>query len=301
MHCAEARFNYAGYLSVDTVQEALKGAGVPENLLPKAPTDHVCLKRAMKNIANSRKCRVESIGAGWSMSLVDTGKLDLDNPENTGKDAYEVSVTAKVIKAGDFTSVKITPYGHPAADFIRQEFNRQQGLFKCCEDLSVWLTRTAVPWVAGVPAHSRGGSYYVLRGENLNRMKKLQKAFDSISSFDEKSIRGIDGQYIYVPFVREGVMMTLKPEFAELDAIKIILNSLIEKTDETCDELHEKLMKGNMNRRGLKTQIARAEELEGTLEMFANTLGMDLNDLNSRLTELKTGLGAALLSVTDLS
>jgi hypothetical protein len=299
--CALVQFQHADYVVQETLFNALEAQGIPKEVWPHSPTPHVCLGRAVDEAAG-RKDRVESIKDGWSLTTVHNEKLDLENPDNDGKSAHEVCVTAKVVKTGDVQELRITPTDSPHAALIRHEYERQQGLFRAAEDLSQWLSRVIIPWVGGVAAKARGGSYYVMKGEGLTNIMKIKKALDSISTFDVKHfpILNKPGESISLPIVTHGTMLTVKPEFATMDAVRIVINGIIEDTDRLCDDLSEKLTDGDLKAKGLKTQINRAVNLENRLSEYSRVLGTDLSDLNGRLSELKNGLGMALAATVEL-
>lgn len=299
--CAETKFQHRGSLGQKELLDALKLEGIPEQCLPNSPTDHVCLGRAVKGYAR-RNDRVESIPGGWVLTLVDKGKLDLEDEDNDGTDAHVVDVTAKILKVEDTTTVKIIPEDHPAAPAIRAEFEAQRGLFRCCEDVSRWLSQTIIPWVGGVASKARGGSYYVMRGTGLDRMKKVKKALDSVSSSTNTVFKPLkeEDSAIVMPVVTQGTHITLKPEFAELDAVRIMLDSVIRETDTMCDDLHTKLTSNKLGARALKTQIDRAIDHETKVEGYFKALGIDMGDIGDRLKELKGGLGVALAATEEL-
>ena len=296
--CAEAKFSHAGYLKQEVLLEALKQVGIPNNKLPAIPSDHVTLGRAVAAIAG-RKDRVETTGDGWSLTVVDPEKLDLEKDGNTGTDAHTVCLTAKVLLAGDVRQLRITPEDHPCAALIRFEWDKQQNLFKCSDDISKWLSKVIIPWVGAVASGSRGGSYYVPKGTGLDNMIKVKEVLDSVSARTHKSFQ-VTGttQVISLDQVVQGTIVSLKPEFAELDAIRLLLNGIIEETDKLSDELFEKLGQakdGELQERAVKTQVARAAQMKEKLVSYSTALGIDLADLHSRLDEVSGNLDMFVL------
>lgn len=298
--CALTQFHHSGYIPQEALFKALEKQGIPKNLWPKEPTQHVCLGRALKSVA-SRKDRVESISDGWVLTVVDKDKLDLEDPNNTGKDAHEVCVTAKVIKENGATLLRITPPNSIHEPYIRHEYTHQQSQFKASEDISRWLTQTIIPWVGGVSSRARGGSYYVYKNGGLDKIKQIKAALDEVSTFSYRTFTFADdtNKTVKLPIVTAGTALILKPEVKSLDAIRIMLNSIIEETDSVCDDLADKLNTGKLKKKGIKGQIKQAEAMEERLKAYSKALGLDLSDINSRLTELKTGLGLALLQAMD--
>ncbi len=299
--CALTQFQHAGHIEQGALFAALDVAGIPSNIYPKPPSDHVCLGRAVKSVAG-RSDRVESIAGGWVLTMVHQDRLDLEDEENDGTDAHEVCVTAKVIKVEDATIVRITPEDSIHAPLIREEYEYHQGQFKAAEDISRWLSQTVIPWVGGVAAKARGGSYYVAKGQGLTRMRSVQDALEAVSLYTTRSFKTLDDvtKSVELPSVVQGTSVVLKPEFAGLDAIRIMLNGIIEECDKTCDDLHGVIMKGGVGKRGLQSKITQAEEMESKLVDYSKALGLDLSDMNSRLLEVKSGLGIALAQELEL-
>ena len=298
---ALVQWTHAGDVDCVRLLAALKEAEVPEHLWPKEPSEHVVLGRALRECAG-REDRVEPIRDGWCLTMVNREKLDLEDPSNTGHDAHQVCVTAKVMLVGDAKVVRVTPEDSPHAALIQHEYERARTLFKASEDLSRWLSQTVVPWVGGVAAKARGGSYYVMKGVGLERIKAIKAALDSVSTvtWQEFKLTGQgETETFKLPTVLNGTAVVLKPEFAGLDAVRLMLNGLIEECDDTCDALATKL-NGSLGERALNTQIDIAVQLETKLQNYSTALGIDLGDMVSRLSELKGGLGIALANKIQL-
>lgn len=296
--CALAQFQHAGYIDQSKLQQALELNGVPKEHWPKPPTNHVCLGRAMREAAG-RNDRVEPIADGWVLTKVLSERLDLEDPGNDGTNAHEVCVTAKVIVAGDQQQLRITPISSPHAALIRHEYEHQQGLFKASEDISRWLSQTVIPLVRGVAAKSRGGAYYIAKGSGLTTFRKVKAALDSVSKFNYRAFPCDHGPDVQLPIVVTGTHVILKPEFAAMDAVRIMLNGLIEECDRTCTDLQAKLQADNLGKRALATQIKRADELADKVENYASVLGLNLTEITVRLEELQSHLGISMACLTD--
>ena len=74
---------WAGDLNISDVDNALKAAGVPDEVLPKAPSRSTAMQRAIKEIA-PRGAIVTPLakGLGCTMSLKDVSRLDLEALSN---------------------------------------------------------------------------------------------------------------------------------------------------------------------------------------------------------------------------
>ena len=286
---------WAGNLSQEKVYEALKAHDIPENVWPKPPNDHKCLQRALDQLRRRGKDRIEALpGKGWALTVVDPEKLDLENPENDGKGAHTVTFTAKVISEGDSTYVRVTPSDRPdIAAFVRGQFEYERTRFSCAKDFSPWFSNTIIPWCQGVAARARGGSWFVPQGEALNRLRRVQAALNSVSEYTWRSVSLRSGEAIEIPSVHVGGLITIEPRMAELGAIQTLLGNLIEDTDGVCDDIHANLTSGNVGRRSLNAQRKKAWELEGKLQQYSDSLGVDLKDLTARLEEIKCAIGMA--------
>lgn len=298
--CAMAQFQHAGYVSQEALFSALETAGITKEHWPKVPTDHVCLGRALRAVA-SRNDRVEPITGGWVLTKVLSDRLDLETPGNSGTDAHEVCVTAKVIVVGETKQLRVTPISSPHAPLIRAEYDKQCGLFKASEDLSRWLSQTVVPLCGGVAAKARGGAYYIVKGPGLTTFQQVKQAMDEISTFTYSTFKSLEPttNSVCLPVVAQGTNVILKPEFAAMDAVRIMLTGLIDECDRTCVDLREKLDSESLGKRALTTQIKRADELADKVEKYAKTLGLDLTAITERLASLQENLGASMLQLLD--
>jgi len=300
---------WSGYIKVNDFYDALLEAGVPRPLWPSAPTDNKCLERGMKDLQGPRKLvRPLAKGRGWSLVVEDADALDLERPddeEDDERNAHKIEVTAKVERAEDdnhVSTLRITPESHPAVPLIRDAFqfhrgtdDENLGMFKCAQDLSMWFTRTIVNWCNGVATRSRGGSYYVTKGENLNRLEKAVDALNKVSSFDTTPITLSSGQTVHHNKVSVGGRIVLKPEIGSAVAIECLIDSVIADCDKACDEMDDKLRSGSLKIRGLEAQAKHAEELEAKLKQFEDLLGVGLEDTRGRIGELVAANGLTRL------
>lgn len=299
-------FNYAGVIDQDKLLDALRAQGVPPSKFPARPKDNKSLQRAMLSI-KSRKDRVEALKPnGWVLTITKQDRLDLEDPKNTGTDAHEVSVTAKVEKTADCTTLRIIPNDHPAGALLRNEFDYQRGIFHR-QDLSVWLTQTVIPWVNGVVAAGRGGSYYVTRGTNLDNFIKVKTALESVSTYQNRLIPFKEAETdpgITVNSVVQGVLVHVEPQVAEVAAVKTLIMNLIADCDKVSDEMYDTLTHGvagkPAGKRALKTQLNKALDAEKKLRDYCSLLGLDESSLNTKLKARKDEVQAGI-SIAELA
>jgi hypothetical protein len=297
---------WAGDLQIQKLYQALKDHDIPSSVWPQSPSDNKCLERAIHSLRGQRSLvRPLAKGRGWSLILESADNLDLEKLGNDGREAHNVELTCKV-ERGEFdsalSSVRVTPNDHPAVPLIKQEFERYRGdtedngLFKCSQDLSVWFSQTIVPWCRGVSTRSRGGSYYIMKGTYLDRMMRVTSALAQASDVDAHTLQ-VSGKPIQIHKVRLGGRIILKPEIATTTAVEIMIDNIISECDKVCDQLDEDLQGDKLGLRGLASRKSSAEDTLRKLKEYEELLGTNLDDVRSRLEEVKAGLGMAELRV----
>lgn len=298
---------WAGTVSVDRFHDALRNAGVPEDLWPSEPTPNKCLERAVKDLAEDRRTLVRPLhkSKGWSLVYEDAEELDLENAVlglnsvgTTSKHAHIVSLTARVKKVNDTPYVECTPWNHPLATKLSQSFSAWRGVFKCSQDLSMWFSQTIVPWCQGVATRARGGSYYIVKGEPLTNMRKIQAALEEVSSSFE-SVRYVGNTPIALTTIESGGRVLLKPEVASTVAVEILLENFISECDRVCDDVGAKLEDSTLGHRALNTQAKVANAQADKVKLVERLLDVKLDELRDRLGELESDAGVAALAALD--
>lgn len=297
---------WAGTITVDSFHTALENAGVPKNLWPSEPTPNKCLERAVKDLAKDRRTLVRPLNKskGWSLVYENASELDLaaktTEADGTVREhkAHKVELTARVKKVNDTPYVECTPWDHPLATKLSQTFAAWQGVFKCSQDLSMWFSQTIVPWCQGVATRARGGSYYILKGDPLNNMLKVQAALDDVSSsFD--STRWVGDTAIKLTTVESGGRVLLKPEVGSTVAVEILLENFIGECDKVCDDVGAKLTDNSLGHRALNTQAKIAGDQAAKVKLFEGLLDTKLDELRDRLDELESDAGVAALAALN--
>lgn len=296
---------WAGTVSVDRFHDALRNAGVPEDLWPSEPTPNKCLERAVKDLAEDRRTLVRPLpkSKGWSLVYEDASELDLGDNNNfisstDGHKAHTVSLTARVKKVNDTPYVECTPWDHPLATKLSQTFASWQGVFKCSQDLSMWFSQTIVPWCQGVATRARGGSYYIVKGEPLTNMRKIEAALQEVSSSFE-SVRYVGNTPIALTTIESGGRILLKPEVASTVAVEILLENFISECDRVCDDVGAKLEDSSLGHRALNTQAKVANAQAEKVKLVERLLDVKLDELRDRLGELESDAGVAALAALD--
>ena len=298
---------WASTVQVEDFHKALKDAGVPEEKWPKEPTANKCLERAMQAIKDNSRTLVRPLpkGKGWSLVFEDKNELELEDNQlaQHTKRAHSIELTCRVKKVNDIPYVDVTPWDHPRAKDVKASFAEWQGVFKCSQDLSIWFSQTVVPWCNGVATRARGGSYYILKGEALNRMVKVSKALDDVSHAYTSKL-AVGESTVTRTRVEQGGRVILKPEVASQAAVEILIDNFVAECDRVCDAVGKVIApKGKdakpLGHKALDTQTDIATAQVAKLELFEAALDTRLDDLRDRLAETQSTAGLAALNALE--
>lgn len=291
---------WAGTITVEAFHKALDDAGVPEDLWPSSPSANKCLQRAMDAMKHNRRTLVRPLpkGKGWSLVYEDGEELELKQDGAMRQTAHTVDLTCRVKKVNDMEYVETTPWDHPLAPAVKREFEQWQDNFKCSQDLSIWFSQTVIPWCQGVATRARGGSYYILKGESLNRMVKVAKALDTVSHIYTVP-KSVGGTEINITHVEQGGRVILKPEVASTAAVEILLENFLAECDTLCDAVGSKIESRKLGHRALNTQQSIATEQVAKLKLFENVLDTRLDEIRERLEETESNAGLAALQALE--
>lgn len=290
---------WASTINVETFHEALKAAGVPEEKWPSAPTANKCLERAVNAQKHNRRTLVRPLpkAKGWSLVYEDGDELEL--PDNQlVQHAHTVEMTCRVKKVNDTSYVEVTPWDHPLASGVKREFAQWQDTFKCSQDLSIWFSQTVVPWCNGVATRARGGSYYILKGEGLNRMRKVSEALEDVSQYYSSPL-SVGDSTINITRVEQGGRVILKPEVASAAAVEILIDNFVSECDKLCDTVGEKLVDSKLGHRALNTQQTLASAQVEKLKLYESVLDTRLDEIRDRLEETESSAGLAALQALE--
>lgn len=300
---------WAGDLSIQVVDEALKAEGLDDKLLPAQPSRSICMRRAFQECA-PRGARIDPLpaGMGVAMSLKDVNMLDLEalaaqqGHEVREAASYTAKLTAKIlvenINGTEIETLTFTPHDHPMVALVREVYKTKRDQYKASEDLSVWFSQTIIPAVGGVGKRSRGGVYYVPAA----RKDTLMKVASALSKLSQSSAinREVAGVNIPVYQLTHGGKLCMEPRYADDSAaMEILIDGVIRDTDSVIDGLAESLEvkegKKALGKRGLATKKREAANLEAQLASWEQVCSVSLDLLRNRLTEVQDAIGTAEL------
>lgn len=298
---------WAGSLLISDVDNALKAAGVPEEMLPKAPSRAVCMRRAFDHCA-PRGAKIDSLpkGMGVSMSLKDVTMLDLEalaaQAGGVVREAasYHAMLTAKIlvenINGTEIETVTFSPNDHPIVPLIRETYRAMRDQYKASEDLSVWFSQGVLPSLGGIGKRSRGGVYYV-PAHRKDTLLQVAKGLESVSQ-SHAIHREVNGVQVPVHQLTIGGKLCLEPRYSEdTFAMEIMIDGVIRDTDTALDELSAALDPGEgkrpLGKRALATKRNECAKLEEKMKAWENVCSISLDLLRNRMAEVQNGIGIA--------
>lgn len=301
---------WAGSLNISDVDAALKTAGVPDDLLPKAPSRAVCMRRAFDACA-PRGARIDSLpkGMGVAMSLKDVTKLDLEAlAQQTGgvvreAASYHATLTAKIqvvnVNGSEIETLTFSPDDHPMVPLVRETYRVMREQYKASEDLSVWFSQTVVPAVGGVGKRSRGGVYYVA-AHRRDMIVNVAKGLETISLSDQID-RQVNGVMCPVTRLTHGGKLCIEPRYADdTFAMEIMIDGVIRDADTALDDLSAALDpvegKRPLGKRALSTKREECAKLEAQIKAWESVCSVSLPLLQNRLQEIQSGICTAELA-----
>lgn len=297
---------WAGDLSIDDVDQALKDAGLPDELLPPQPSRAKCMARAFHE-CSPRGARIDSLpkGMGVTMSLKDVTKLDLEalsaqaGIEVREAASYHATFTAKIlvqnINGTEIETLQFTPDDHPMIPLVKETYRVKRGQYKASEDLSVWFSQTIIPYVNGVGKRSRGGVYYV-PASRAKLICDLAVALEALSSSSQID-REVNGVKVPIHRLTHGGKLCIEPRFADdTAAMEIMIDGVIRNTDSMLDDLSSALdpKEGKrLGKRALKTKADMCARLEAEMLQWENVCSVSLDLLRNRIEEIRAAIGVA--------
>jgi hypothetical protein len=293
---------WAGDLPMSDVDAALKGAGVPDGLLPSAPSRAAAMRRAFEEIA-PRAAKIDMLpkGLGVSMSLKNALHLDLEELSKihgtTVREAasYTATFTAKIqvqnVNGTEIESLSFSPDDHPMVPLVREVYRAKKDQYKASEDLSVWFSQTVIPACGGIGKRARGGVYYVPTA-NRELLLAVARGLEAVSR-SHSIDRNVAGQSFPVQILDHGGKLCLEPRASDdAAAMEIVVDGVIRDADSVLDTLQAAL-EGGLGKRALKTKRAEAERLEAEIAHWESVASVGLDLLRNRIEELRSAIGMA--------
>jgi hypothetical protein len=254
---------------------------LPTSLLPAKSRTDKYLKRALEAVRGSRSSNLVRKVEEGKFSIVKETR-DLLNLELEGEhdSAYNVTVNACVVTNPDGSQfVKITPEGHPQAEEIRSEFERQRMLYSTGSDISQWLTTKVINHIDGVSARERGGTYFLLSQDSVAKFNEIAEAMKSVSKYDSS------GRLI------EGIKVYRIPCIMNDDLAESVVDSITEEAEALLLAVNEKVEEDDMTLRGWAGQRREILKLQSKVSKLGNVLGVGFDNIFKNIEEVNTSIG----------
>jgi hypothetical protein len=300
---------WAGDLSISDVDNALKAAGVPDELLPKAPSRSTAMRRAIEEIA-PRGAKVDSLPKGpkWlgvAMSLKDVSRLDLEELSAAAgyavreASSYLATLTAKIlvqnVNGTEIETLSFSPEDHPMVPLVREVYRAKRDQYKASEDLSVWFSQTIIPSVGGIGKRARGGVYYV-PASRRDLLLSVARGLEAISASNTVE-RNVAGMSFPVSLLTHGGKICLEPRTGDDSAaMEIMVDGIIRDVDGTLDDLASVLDTSggkSLGKRALATKRQEAMRLEAEIATWEQVASVSLDLLRNRIEEVRAAIGMA--------
>lgn len=296
---------WAGALLIKDVDQALKDAGLPDDLFPTAPSRGVCMRRAFEHCA-PRGARVDALAksAGVAMSLKDIDKLDLEAQGQRTAASYNATLSVKIFvvnaNGSETETLSFSPADHPAVPLVIATYQAMREQYKTSEDLSYWFSQVIVPSVGGVGKRSRGGVYYI-PASRRETIIQVATALEKLSSTEEVA-RTVAGVSCPVHTLKLGGKLCLEPRYADDQAaMEILIDGVIRDTDSSINELSDALTpeegKRQLGKRAIATKRNEALRLEAEIKAWENVAIVSLDLLRDRLISVQNALGQAEMAL----
>ncbi|NBZ96450.1 MAG: hypothetical protein EBR40_08510 [Proteobacteria bacterium] len=300
---------WAGDLPISDVDNALLLEGVPQEILPKAPSRAVAMRRAFDTVA-PRGAKIDMLpkGLGVAMSLKDVSKLDLEELsklqgcEVREASSYRSTLTAKIsvqnVNGTEIESLSFSPDDHPMVPLLREVYSAKKEYYKASEDLSVWFSQAVIPACGGIGKRARGGVYYV-PSYKRELLLQVARALESISR-SHSIDRQVAGQSFPVYLLDHGGKLCLEPRASDdAAAMEIVVDGVIRDADAALDDIAAALEATDgkaPGKRALNTKRTECAKLEAEIANWEKVASVGLDLLRNRIEELRAAIGVAELA-----
>jgi hypothetical protein len=295
---------WAGDLSISDVDNSLKAAGVPDELLPKAPSRATAMRRAIEEIA-PRGAKVDSLPKALGVTVSIKNMIDLEELSAAAgyavreASSYLATLTAKIlvqnVNGTEIETLSFAPEDHPMVPLVREVYRAKRDQYKASEDLSVWFSQTIIPAVGGIGKRARGGVYYV-PASRRDLLLSVARGLEAISASNTVE-RNVAGMSFPVSLLTHGGKICLEPRTSDDSAaMEIMVDGIIRDVDGTLDDLASVLDTSGgkaLGKRALATKRQEAMRLEAEIATWEQVASVSLDLLRNRIEEVRAAIGMA--------
>lgn len=253
----------SGDVDVASLRAAWQAEGLDEAMLLNPASPDVALRRAVKELATRNILVRQDPKGGWTFVHEET---------KTGALAYRVGTRVFLVD-GQITVEKgegeTDVDAHRSLSVIVAEYEEQRRKITTA-DASVWLVRLAGR-LGAVALREAGGVYFVPRGEPVQTMAKVRKAFARCSSF-----------VVYeIPAVRS------------TETLRAIVDSVTREARTFIADLETEINAGDMGARKATNRVADVDAMVAKLRQYGTLVAATAPlaaDVEKKLGELKAKL-----------
>lgn len=237
---------------------------LPESasLLPSATSPQRALRIAVDTVAGKRLLVRPNPKGGWA----------LVSETVTEDQALSHLVLLTVQITDGELEFHIHPAGEPFKAHVKDAYAVALGRLSA-SDFSAWLTHKVLIGELQATALRPNGGIYYLPAFSVARWEAIREALGDVSSHEVFEI----------------------PAMRTDSAVEAILESLNEEATASMDQMFADL-EGELGKRALKTRAARCEAVQKKVAGYAKMLGVSLDELSARSTELRRAITVATLT-----
>lgn len=266
-----------GDTSYDVLAEAWEGEGLDDDLLLTRPSDTVACRRAVMRLKSPtmivRPLHRTDDPNGWAMVSESTDTTVHHTPtlhilpNAIGRLGFELPDLTKITPNSSGTDQEVM-----AANIQwRYEFYLENVVNT---DVSAWFVRLC-QYLHALSLRDTGGFYFI-PATNVPTWERIVSAIRSATAHD----------------------IGLIPAMRTEEAVRSILSSLEYEAEQEAEAMFDEIGEG-LGKRALETRANKCDALLRKVAEYEKLLGVSMDGLNARLTELQGSLAAVTLVNTS--
>ena len=252
-----------GVVNLRTLREAWAAARLPESLLPGDPSPQAALRRAVREVSDTRRLARPLAKRG--------GYAVVDESATENELTYKVGLKAKLVNGQNGTAphVEVEPADHPLADSIRAAFKLAETEVPS-DVIGLWLAQKVMPALNAVPLRDSGGVYFVPKDQQI-ALNLIAKVLEASS----------------------GHALHRIPAMRSADAVAAILDAIQAEAEKESAQLEADALSDDLGPRAFRGRIKVADALRAKVESYETLLGSNLDALKERIEKLRAALTIA--------
>ena len=245
-------------------------ARLPVGLLLSTPEPATALRRTVADLRGARRL-VRSVRGTHVIVDETPNAKTVERPSDV---EYTPQATVSLDKVG---RVVVAP-AHKTVlrDEIAAQYERMLGLL-LDSDFSSWFATKLIPFVQGVSLRPSGGMYFVPRAQ----VETWTRIVDAIRAVSDHRVFSI-------------------PAMESTEAVAAIVDAIQQEATAEADDIAKDLNAGKLGTDALDTRVDRTKAMAAKVERYETLLGVKLDEMRDRLTELHAQLTVAAAKAEGL-